>query len=65
YEITITDNGVGFDPEKPLSEIDTHIGIENVRDRLWSLCEGTLTIESNVGAGTVAIISLPKGKLHL
>ncbi|MEG1239758.1 MAG: histidine kinase [Oscillospiraceae bacterium] len=65
YEITITDDGVGFDPEKPLSEIDTHIGIENVRDRLWSLCEGTLTIESNVGAGTVAIISLPKGKLHL
>lgn len=63
YEISIADNGVGFDPSKPLSDTDRHIGIKNVRDRLWSLCGGTLAIESKIGAGTVATIKLPKGNI--
>lgn len=62
YEISITDDGVGFDLLKPLSEPNTHIGISNVRDRLWSMCKGILTIESRVGIGTAAIIRLPKEK---
>lgn len=63
FEITIADDGVGFDPSKPLSEQETHIGIENVRDRLWSMCQGTLTIESTMGVGTTAVIRIPKGDI--
>ncbi|MEG2687211.1 MAG: histidine kinase [Christensenellaceae bacterium] len=62
YEITIADDGVGFDVNQPQAEPNTHIGIQNVRDRLWSLCKGTLTINSEVGTGTKAVIKIPKEK---
>lgn len=62
YSIIITDDGVGFEPSKPLSEPALHIGTQNVRDRLCSMCGGTLTIESEVGKGTTARIKIPKGE---
>ncbi|MEG1516431.1 MAG: ATP-binding protein, partial [Clostridia bacterium] len=62
YEITIADNGVGFDINEPQVDPDTHIGIQNVRDRLWSMCGGTLSIKSEVGKGTEASIKIPKGE---
>lgn len=58
HEITIMDNGKGFDPETALSS-GTHIGIQNVRERLWQLCGGTMRIESKIGQGTVITIQLP------
>lgn len=60
YEIEIHDNGVGFDLIAPLEKSHVHIGIENVRDRLWSMCSGTLTIESIINHGTTAIIHIPR-----
>ncbi|MEG1947197.1 MAG: histidine kinase, partial [Lachnospiraceae bacterium] len=63
YEIIITDDGVGFDVNEPLTAPDTHVGIENVRCRLWSICHGTLDIKSEVGIGTTAIIRIPKGRI--
>jgi LytS/YehU family sensor histidine kinase len=60
YEIEIRDTGVGFDPRLPKNDGDTHIGIDNVRKRLHSLCNGTLTIESALGVGTTALIRIPK-----
>lgn len=62
YEIIISDNGVGFDTEALMETSNTHIGIENVRSRLWSIIQGTLTVTSKVGVGTVATIQIPKGK---
>lgn len=62
YEITIADDGVGFNPDKLQLDEKSHIGIENVRDRLWSICGSTLTIESEVGRGTTATIRIPKGE---
>lgn len=62
YEITITDDGVGFDLSKRPEDANTHIGIDNVRDRLYSMCMGTLTIESEIGRGTTAVIKIPKGE---
>ena len=61
YEISIRDTGVGFDTN-PSHEDDgrKHIGISNVRQRLETLCNGTLTIESTLGVGTTAIIKIPK-----
>ena len=59
-EIVVTDDGTGFDPQN--KDIDKpHIGIENVRYRLNNMCGGTLTIDSVVGQGTVAVITVPRG----
>ena len=61
YIITVSDTGCGFDPAKPQNDGKRHIGIENVRQRLSNMCGGSLTIESKVGVGTVAVIRIPKG----
>lgn len=60
YLVTVTDDGVGFPaaPEEPDGR--SHVGIENVRSRLASLCGGTLHIKSTAGEGTTAAIIIPK-----
>lgn len=60
YEIEIRDTGVGFDSSISKNDGDKHIGIDNVRQRLKTLCNGTLTIESTLGVGTTALIQIPK-----
>ena len=61
YIIKVSDTGCGFDPTKPKNDGKRHVGIENVRQRLANMCDGSLTIESEVGVGTVATIKIPKG----
>ena len=61
YEIRVSDNGVGFDPETVPEDGRSHLGIMNVRSRLNIMCHGTLDIKSASGDGTVAIIQIPKG----
>lgn len=60
YEISIRDTGVGFDASHTQNDGHKHIGIDNVRQRLATLCGGTLTIESEMGVGTTALIQIPK-----
>ena len=62
YEISVEDDGVGYDMGETPSDDRSHIGIENVRKRLWTMCQATLTIESMIGKGTKAVIQLPKGE---
>lgn len=62
YEIRVSDNGTGFDPDAPLSDVRSHIGISNVRSRLENMCHGTLELFSTLGKGTTAIIKIPKGE---
>ncbi len=62
YEIIVEDDGIGYDMTQEPSDDKTHIGIENVKKRLWTMCHATLTIESAAGEGTKAIIHLPKGE---
>ena len=62
YEITVSDDGNGFDPQQYPETDKPHIGIENVRYRLKNMCGGTLTFDSAIGKGTVAAISVPKGE---
>lgn len=62
FSITVTDDGVGYDPQQTQHDGRTHIGIDNVRARLASMVGGTLTIESEKGRGTSATIQLPKEK---
>lgn len=62
YEVTVTDTGPGFDPEKlPKAPERSHIGLQNVRERLTQMCGGTLNIASVPGEGTCVTITIPKG----
>ena len=60
YEIAVEDDGVGYDPEALPEDDRMHIGIQNVRERLQDICRGALTIQSAPGAGTTAVIRIPK-----
>ena len=60
YVITVTDTGVGFDPEHYMDDGKTHIGIQNVRLRLKDMAGGRLKITSVPGVGTTAVIRIPK-----
>lgn len=61
YVITVTDDGAGFDTEKFFGSLNKsdHIGISNVRSRIWAMCKGTLVINSEIGKGTVATVFIP------
>ena len=61
YIVKVADTGCGFDPNKPKNDGKMHVGIDNVRQRLSNACSGSLTIESELGAGTLATIKIPKG----
>lgn len=63
YEICIRDTGVGFDTETYNDDGHKHIGISSVSERLKNLCDGTLTIESEVGVGTTATVKIPKKEI--
>lgn len=60
FVITVKDDGVGFDAYAPKTDGRTHIGITNVADRLRAMCGGSLTIDSTLGQGTTAVISIPR-----
>ncbi|MGN0490630.1 sensor histidine kinase [Ruminococcus sp.] len=60
YEVIVSDDGVGFDTSKKPNNGRTHVGMENVRNRLKTMCNALLNIESTVGKGTVATITIPK-----
>ncbi len=57
FLVEIEDDGVGFD----VQQAPSHIGMDNVRKRLAAMCGGTLRIESEIGKGTKAVITIPKG----
>lgn len=60
FEIVIKDNGTGFDVALIEQADETHIGLNNVRERVQSMCGGTLEIESAENAGTKITIMIPK-----
>lgn len=63
YEVIVSDDGVGFDTTKKPNDGRTHVGMENVRNRLKTMCNAVLNIESTVGKGTVATITIPKEEI--
>lgn len=61
--IVISDDGIGFNMEKILSDGKVHIGIQNVKERLKNIINAELEITSFIGLGTVVKIIIPnKGK---
>lgn len=62
FEIIVQDDGVGFAKNKLKDDGGSHLGVQNVKQRLEAMVGGSLTITSALGVGTTAIISLPKEK---
>lgn len=58
--ITVTDDGAGFDMNKIEGDGKIHVGIQNVKERLSTMSDGSLNIESRVGEGTRVSIVLPQ-----
>ena len=61
YVITVEDDGMGFDINENKEDGRTHIGIDNVKQRLMAMCKAELTIESEINVGTKATVKVPKG----
>ena len=61
YEISVLDSGPGFYPDQTRWSVErSHIGIDNVKERLRAVCNGEFRIQSYPGRGTQATIILPK-----
>ena len=57
--ITIQDNGVGFDPDQKADDQETHIGLQNVKDRIEQMCGGKMILQSEIGCGTSVTLLIP------
>ena len=55
-EITVKDTGPGF---RTVENGEPHIALENIAERLQSMCRGSLTIESQNEKGTTVRIVIP------
>jgi len=59
HKIVVEDNGVGFEAQKLDSLSEEHVGLRNVRERIESMCGGTLVVESTADVGTKVTITIP------
>lgn len=59
HRIAIKDNGVGFDVKQSADQAGTHIGLQNVRERVKQMCGGTMILNSEIGAGTEVTLLIP------
>ncbi len=57
--IRVADDGVGFVPELNATNDRRHIGFENVKKRIEMQCNGTVSVESQIGKGTCVTMKIP------
>lgn len=57
HVVTVTDNGVGFDTTK--LENTNRVGLRAVKNRVEYFLNGVVSIESEIGKGTVVTIKIP------
>ena len=57
WHITVTDNGMGFDPDKVRSE---SVGLPNVRQRISGFADCSMDMESTPGVGTRVFLHISK-----
>lgn len=60
YCIEVKDDGVGFVVGAEYDKTRSHIGLENVTNRLEYMCKGRMKVESEVGVGTTVVVLIPK-----
>lgn len=61
YYARVSDNGVGFDINQKKNDGRSHVGMQNIKTRVKSMCGGHVEIESKIGVGTRSTIVIPKG----
>ena len=64
HQITIQDNGVGFDTKEQASAGGTHVGLRNVKDRIEQMCSGTMVLRSEIGKGTSITLRIPDSNVR-
>ena len=62
HRITVQDNGVGFDGKQLAALDDSHIGLQNVKERVEQMCGGTMILQSEIGKGTSVTLLIPAKK---
>ena len=60
YYVEIEDDGVGFDLNNLDPTDNNHIGLNNVKYRLSSMCNGELNINSVIDKGTTMVVTFNK-----
>ena len=55
-EIIVEDDGSGFDPS---DESKPHTTLDNIRQRLEMMCNGSMMIQPREGGGTVVTVTIP------
>ena len=60
YVVEVIDDGVGFNINNIDFSKNQHIGINNIRQRLKTMCNATLEITSEVDKGTKAMVTFYK-----
>ena len=60
FEVTVEDDGPGFDPERMPEDDRVHVGLVNVQRRLHYICGGRLEIDAAPGRGVRATMIIPK-----
>ena len=62
HELTIEDNGKGFDVEAAMNADSTHIGLRNVKERAETMLKAAFEITSREGEGTSITIRIPESE---
>ena len=62
YYIGVEDDGVGFDPNVIPDDGRSHVGVNNIKERLKKILDADVSIASEQGVGTKVLISIPKKK---
>ena len=60
YMVIVEDDGVGFNMTDVDFTNNTHFGINNIKQRLSTMCRANMEINSEVGKGTKAIVHFYK-----
>ena len=60
FVVEVIDDGVGFDINSVKFDSNKHFGINNIKYRLKTMCNGELTITSEIGVGTKSTITFMK-----
>ncbi len=58
--IVIEDNGVGYDVNEIKNDGRSHVGMNNIKNRLREMLGAEITVNSTINTGTTVIIKIPK-----
>lgn len=65
YKVVIEDDGIGFDMNEPVKEDGkSHVGMINVKERLYRMCNATMEVDSAPGKGCRTEIFIPSEKAN-